>query len=83
MRTRREAAPESGSGTLRHVLERTQMRMLPIANRASDYAAVAPACCNACRVCATSGAVGLIFTGAGAVGAFAVRVVQRLTGAPG
>jgi hypothetical protein len=48
------------------------MRMLPITNRAADYAPVAPVCCNAYRICATQGVIGLVVGGAGAIGAVAV-----------
>jgi hypothetical protein len=60
------------------LFERASTRMLPLANRAADYAPMTPACCNACRMCATSGAVGLIFAGAGAAGAFLARFGRRL-----
>ena len=53
--------------------------MLPMTNRAADYAPIAPACCNACRVCATQGILGLILAGAGAVGAVAFGLVRRFT----
>jgi hypothetical protein len=36
------------------------MRTLPVVNRAADFAPVAPACCNACRTCTTTNAVGLL-----------------------
>ncbi len=58
------------------MFERVQTRMLPVVNRAADYAPIAPACCNACRVCATNGIVGVIFAAGGAVGAFAVRLAR-------
>ena len=60
------------------MLERVTARTLPLANRASDFAPMAPACCNACRVCATSGAVGLIFVAGGAVSAFFLRLTRNL-----
>ena len=60
------------------MLERASTRMLPLANRAAEYAPVAPACCNACRVCATSNAVGLIVAGLGAGTAVFVRFAGRL-----
>lgn len=62
------------------MLERAQTRMLPIVNRATDYAPIAPACCNACRVCATSGAVGMAFAAGGATAALAARFARRLLG---
>jgi hypothetical protein len=65
------------------MFERAQIRMLPITNRAADYAPIAPACCNACRVCATQGILGLIFGGAAASGttilAFARRPFAKLS----
>jgi hypothetical protein len=64
------------------MLERAQTRMLPVVNRAADYAPMAPACCNACRVCATNGIVGLIFAAGGAVSAFAVGLARRVVAKP-
>jgi hypothetical protein len=66
----------------RRVFDGVQTRMLPVVNRASDYAPIAPACCNACRVCATSGIVGLVFAAGGAVAAFAARLAQRVAPPP-
>ena len=51
--------------------------MLPVVNRAADYAPMAPACCNACRICAANGVIGLLFAGAGAVTAFLARFARR------
>jgi hypothetical protein len=53
------------------------MRMLPITNRAAEYAPIAPSCCNACRICATQGILGLIFGGTAAAGAVALGLVAR------
>ena len=64
------------------MLERAQMRMLPITNRASDYAPIAPACCNACRICATQGVLGLIFGSVAAVGAAVVAFARRFFAKP-
>ena len=41
------------------MLERAQMRTLPVVNRAADYAPVVPACCNVCRTCTTTNVLGL------------------------
>ncbi|HEV8687622.1 MAG TPA: hypothetical protein VGQ84_10125 [Gaiellaceae bacterium] len=46
------------------MLERVTARTLPVVNRAAEYAPVAPACCNACRTCATTNVLGLITGGA-------------------
>jgi hypothetical protein len=51
--------------------------MLPLANRAADYAPMAPACCNACRMCAATNVIGLAVAGAGALAAFAGRFTKR------
>jgi hypothetical protein len=63
------------------MLERMQVRMLPVVNRATDLAPVAPACCNVCRTCTTTNIVGLVFGGVAAVGfavtSFARRLVTR------
>jgi hypothetical protein len=51
------------------VLEKAQMRMLPLANRANDLGPAALVCCNACRSCVTTNIVGL---GMAAIGGLAV-----------
>jgi hypothetical protein len=53
------------------VLEKAQMRMLPLANRANDLGPAATVCCNACRTCVTTNIVGL---GMAAIGSLAVAV---------
>jgi len=58
------------------MLERASTRMLPVINRAADAAPMTTACCNACRTCVTTNLLGLIITGASAVG-LAVRRSQR------
>ncbi len=58
------------------MLERVTARTLPLVNRASEYAPVAPACCNACRTCTASNVVGLVLGAVVAAGA-AVRGVVR------
>jgi len=64
------------------MLERAQMRMLPITNRAADYAPIAPACCNACRICATQGILGLIFGSVAAGGAAVATFAHRFFAKP-
>lgn len=54
------------------MFERTQARMLPIANRAADHVPVATACCNVCRTCVQTNIVGLLLTGIVGLGAFMV-----------
>jgi hypothetical protein len=51
------------------MLERTQVRMLPTVNRVADNAPMVGVCCNVCRTCTTTNAVGLAL--AAGVGAFA------------
>ena len=60
------------------MLERATGRALPLVNRASDYAAVAPACCNVCRACTTTNLVGLVFGAALAAAAAGNALVARL-----
>jgi hypothetical protein len=62
------------------MLERAQTKMLPVVNRAADYAPMATACCNACRTCVQTNVLGILFVGVGAVGAFVGRFVKRLAG---
>lgn len=52
--------------------------MLPLTNKAGEYAPMAPACCNACRVCTTTNLVGLAFVGAVAIGGLADRILRRI-----
>ena len=60
--------------TLGLMLERTQVRMLPVVNRASEHAPMVAACCNVCRTCTTNNILGLVMAG----GLAAVAFVQRL-----
>jgi hypothetical protein len=60
------------------VLEKAQMRMLPLANRANDLGPAATVCCNACRTCVTTNIVGI---GMAAIGSLALgvrRLARRL-----
>jgi hypothetical protein len=59
------------------MLERTQIRLLPITNRAADHAPMVTACCNACRMCAANNILGLGAAGGVAVLAFARRFARR------
>ncbi len=52
-------------------MERAQMKMLPLANRANDLGPAATVCCNACRTCITTNIIGV---GIAAVGAVALGV---------
>jgi hypothetical protein len=60
------------------VFEKASARMLPLANRTADVAAISPACCNACRTCVTTNVVGLAFAGAAGVAAGVLRFATRL-----
>jgi hypothetical protein len=62
------------------VLKDVQMRMLPMANRTADYAPVIPACCNACRVCATNYVFGLAAAAGAGLLALSGRFVKRFSG---
>ena len=59
------------------MLQRATGRMLPVMNRAADYAPVAPACCNVCRTCTTTNLLGLATGGVFALAAIARRFVAR------
>lgn len=59
------------------MLERTQMRALPIANRVAEHAPVATACCNACRMCVQTNLVALAFTGVAGLGTVLGRFLRR------
>jgi hypothetical protein len=58
------------------MLERATARTLPLVNRASEYAPVAPACCNVCRTCTAANFVGLVMGALVAVGAVIGRLLQ-------
>jgi hypothetical protein len=60
------------------MLQRASVKMLPVVNRASDLAPVAPACCNVCRICVTTNLVGLVTGGAVALAATARRLTRRI-----
>ncbi|HEU5211181.1 MAG TPA: hypothetical protein VFU10_00265 [Gaiellaceae bacterium] len=47
------------------------------AARYGEHAPMATVCCNACRTCATTNAVGLLIAGAGTVAVSAKRLVRR------
>jgi hypothetical protein len=55
-----------------------QGRMASVSARAADYAPIAPACCNACRVCTTNNIVALAAAGVVALSAVAGRLARRL-----
>jgi hypothetical protein len=64
------------------LVERAQMRMLPLANRANDLGPAATVCCNACRTCVTTNIIGV---GLAAVGGLALgvrRLARRTVHAP-
>ena len=59
------------------MLERLSLRMAPVTSRASDFAPVAPACCNVCCTCATTNVVALAFGAVAAAGYGVARVARR------
>jgi hypothetical protein len=59
------------------MLERTTMRLLPLANRAAENSPMVTACCNACRTCVQTNILGLALAGLAGAGAFLVRLVKR------
>ena len=62
------------------MLERATTRMLPLVNRAADYAPIAPACCNVCRTCTTTNIVGLLSSAAVATSYGVVGLIRKLAG---
>jgi hypothetical protein len=58
------------------MLERTQIRLLPIANRAAESAPMATACCNACRTCVQTNIIALGLAGVTGAGAFLKRLIS-------
>jgi hypothetical protein len=53
-------------------------RIGQVAGKYADNAPLATACCNVCRTCMTTNAVGLVFAAAAGVGVAAAKVTQRL-----
>jgi len=62
------------------MLERATSRMLPVVNRAAEFAPIAPACCNVCRTCTTTNVVGLLSGAVVAAGYGVTGIVRRLSG---
>jgi hypothetical protein len=60
------------------MLERARLNVLPVLNRAVDYAPATQACCGACRTCATTNVLAL----AGAAGLWALSSARRLIARP-
>jgi hypothetical protein len=60
------------------MLERTRLNVLPVLNRAADYAPATQACCGVCRTCATTNVLAL----AGAAGLWVLAGVRRLVDRP-
>lgn len=60
------------------MLERAQVKVLPLLGRAEDYAPATQACCGVCRTCATTN----VLTLAGAAGVWAVVRVRRFLARP-
>jgi hypothetical protein len=56
------------------MLERAQVKALPVVNRAAELAPAAQACCGACRTCATTN----VLTLAGAAGVWVLSRIRRV-----
>jgi hypothetical protein len=56
------------------VLERAQVKALPLLNRATAFAPATQACCGVCRTCATTN----VLTLAGAAGVWALTRIRRV-----
>ena len=64
------------------MLERTQMRALPLANRVAEHAPVATACCNACLTCVQTNLVAIGFAGIAGLGGVLGRILKRRSARP-
>jgi hypothetical protein len=62
------------------MLERVSVRMAPITNRAAEYGPTVPVCCNVCRTCTTTNAVGLAVGGATVAALTVARFAKRVAG---
>jgi hypothetical protein len=60
------------------MLERAQVRMLPVVTKTADHAPMVTACCNTCRVCVQTNALALALAGLGGAAAIAGRFAKRL-----
>jgi hypothetical protein len=60
------------------MFERSTAKLLPLANRAAEVAPMTTACCNACRTCATTNLVGIVFAAGAFVAAPFVRLARRI-----
>jgi hypothetical protein len=60
------------------MLPRLSVRLAPITNRAAEYGPAVPACCNVCRTCTTTNAVGLVLGGGAAVAYAVARLARRV-----
>jgi hypothetical protein len=54
-------------------------RAVQVAAKYGEAAPTAAVCCNACRACVTTNAVGIAVAAAGAAGAAVVSLARRLT----
>ena len=61
------------------VLERTQLRALPLLNRSVEVAPAVQACCGVCRSCLTTNVFTLAGAGVAAVAVYAKRLVRPAT----
>jgi hypothetical protein len=59
------------------MLKQLSVKVAPITTRAADFAPVAPACCNVCRTCTTTNAVGLVFAAGTALATAARHFFRR------
>ena len=71
-------APDWTRARFQDVLERTQARMLPLANRAAGHTQMTAVCCNACRTCVQTNILALGVAGIVGLGAFLTRFGRRL-----
>jgi hypothetical protein len=53
-------------------------RVGQMAGKYGDNAPLATACCNACRTCMTTNAVGFLFAAAGGLGLAVAKLAKRL-----
>jgi hypothetical protein len=59
------------------MLEKTQVRTLPLLNKTVELTPAVNACCGACRSCVTTNVFALAAAAAAGVVAYARRVVSR------
>jgi hypothetical protein len=63
---------------MRPMLDRAQMKTIPLLNKATDMAPAVQVCCGVCRSCSTTNVFAVAGLAISAASGFLARQVQRL-----